>query len=310
MKYFVIFFFLIGFVGSAFALDVGNSHPTEISLEEYYKIEILGLKDEYMVGEEYSFYFVVSGNGYSCANYQVIYPDENGNIMHMGAEVLCASEQSMHEFNFNPLGGKRTLGNTGIDKPGTYTVTVTFEKPSKYYPTTISKEFRVVGSFAENFNKLSPLKQFKDGVSFKDIKCRDSLQLTQKYDGSPACVKPDTVFELINRGWVSEIIKAVQSRDLSSEMNQKTSSYMNRVIPTIDDFKKILSEPYDIDSIFFKFGEPHDDIGSGIHIYVYELNDFTKIWIGYVDDIWYVQHVDANGNLIEELFVKNTENPE
>ena len=70
-----------------------------------------------------------------------------------------------------------------------------------------------------------------------------------------------------------------------------------------------MSEPYDIDTIFSKFGEPHDDIGSGIHIYVYELNDLTEIWVGYVDDIWYVKHVDTNGNTLEDLFVKNLENP-
>ena len=51
---------------------------------------------------------------------------------------------------------------------------------------------------------------------------------------------------------------------------------MEEIIPTLDDFKDTLSEPYDIDTIFSKFGEPHDDIGSGIHIYVYELNDSTS----------------------------------
>jgi len=80
---------------------------------------------------------------------------------------------------------------------------------------------------------------------------------------------------------------------------------MEKIIPTLDDFKNTLSETYTINTIFSKFGKPHDDIGSGIHIYVYELNDSTKIWIGYADHIWYVQHVDSDDNLIEELFVEN-----
>lgn len=76
-----------------------------------------------------------------------------------------------------------------------------------------------------------------------------------------------------------------------------------RITPTLDDFKNIMSESYNIEDIFSKFGEPNNDIGSGIHIYVYELNDSTEIWIGYTDHIWYIQHVDSDGILIEELFV-------
>ena len=151
----------------------------------------------------------------------------------------------------------------------------------------------------------SPSKQFRLGIPFSEIKCGVNLQLTQRYDGAPACVKDETVFELIKRGWTSDIIRLVQSRDVSLDPKDATSSYMDGITPTLEDFKNILSEPYDIDEIFSKFGRPHDDIGSGIHIYVYELNDLTEIWIGYVDDIWYVKHVDANGHVFEDLFVKN-----
>jgi len=81
-----------------------------------------------------------------------------------------------------------------------------------------------------------------------------------------------------------------------------TSSYMDKIIPTLDDFRNTLNESQDIETIFLKFGDPHRDIGSGIHIYVYELNDLTEIWIGYTDRILYVQHVDSDGNLLEQLF--------
>ena len=163
------------------------------------------------------------------------------------------------------------------------------------------------GKYPENHP--SPLKQFKSGIQYHETKCNRDMQLTQKYDGSPACVSLETYLELIKRGWVSDIILAVQSRDLSSDIDTALSSYMNKITPTLDDFKNVLSQPYDIDEIFSKFGEPHDDIGSGIHIFVYELNDNTEIWIGYVDDIWYVKHVDSKGNLIEDLFAKSSEPP-
>ena len=203
MKYFLIFLILIGFSGFAFAIDEEITHSM-ISNEEHYEIEILGLKDEYTIGEEYSFYFVISGYGHSCANHQVSYPDEHGNIMHVGAEVLCAPEKSMHEFKINSLDQRGNLGNTGIKKTGTYTVTVTFEKPNKYYPTTVSKEFRVVGSIAENFNKLSPLKQIKLGIATDKIRCNEGLKFILKYDATPACIKFESIPKLAERGWISE----------------------------------------------------------------------------------------------------------
>lgn len=70
---------------------------------------------------------------------------------------------------------------------------------------------------------------------------------------------------------------------------------------TIDDFRKVLSESPDIDTIFDKFGEPDSDIGSGIHIYVYKLDDSTEIRIGYAGTFVYVQHVDSNGTVLEQL---------
>jgi|CXWL01.1.fsa_nt_gi hypothetical protein len=52
---------------------------------------------------------------------------------------------------------------------------------------------------------LSPLKQFKSGISIEEIKCKESLVLVTKYDGSPACVKPETIPKLIERGWIDSI---------------------------------------------------------------------------------------------------------
>ena len=52
------------------------------------------------------------------------------------------------------------------------------------------------------FGKIqSPLKQFNLGISVDKIKCKDNLVLIQKYDGSPACVKPESILNLIERGW-------------------------------------------------------------------------------------------------------------
>ena len=82
-------------------------------------------------------------------------------------------------------------------------------------------------------------------------------------------------------------------------------SNIEKITPALDDFKNTLSEPCDMDTLFSKFGTPHNDIESRIHVYVYELNDFTQIWIGYNDYILYVTHLYPNGNVLGELFVEN-----
>jgi len=49
------------------------------------------------------------------------------------------------------------------------------------------------------------------------------------------------------------------------------------------------------------FGKPDEDIGSGIHIYVYSLHDDTQIIIGYTDYTLYARHVDKDFNLLHVL---------
>lgn len=46
-----------------------------------------------------------------------------------------------------------------------------------------------------------PLKQINSGISIDEIQCKENLVLIQKYDDSPACVKPKTIEKLIERGW-------------------------------------------------------------------------------------------------------------
>jgi len=50
-----------------------------------------------------------------------------------------------------------------------------------------------------------------------------------------------------------------------------------------------------------KFGEADADIGSGIHIYVYNLSDGSKIFIGYTDHVHYANHNAADGTLLHVI---------
>jgi hypothetical protein len=52
---------------------------------------------------------------------------------------------------------------------------------------------------------LSPLKQFKSGISIDEIQCKDGLELvTKSSDNSPACVRPQSVPILLMRGWSTQ----------------------------------------------------------------------------------------------------------
>lgn len=49
------------------------------------------------------------------------------------------------------------------------------------------------------------------------------------------------------------------------------------------------------------FEEPDEDIGSGIHVYVYQLCDATRIIIGFSDKIHYARHVDSNLQVLHTI---------
>lgn len=53
----------------------------------------------------------------------------------------------------------------------------------------------------QKLDSLSPLKQFEIGILDNEIQCKESLIFITKYDGSPACVTPETKQKLIERGW-------------------------------------------------------------------------------------------------------------
>lgn len=66
-------------------------------------------------------------------------------------------------------------------------------------------------------------------------------------------------------------------------------------------FKQHLTSDMNYMSIVETFGKPEKDIGSGIHIYVYELDDATEMWIGYTDSILYAKQVNRNQQVLRIL---------
>ena len=115
--------------------------PSEI---EQYSIEITGMKDIYRIGEQYDFSYVITGYGYSCGSKDVSFPDQNGELVTISSSGLCAADVPMRNFVFDiQKESGTTYGHVGLKNPGTYNVTVTFDRPSRDSPTTATKEFLV-----------------------------------------------------------------------------------------------------------------------------------------------------------------------
>lgn len=70
---------------------------------------------------------------------------------------------------------------------------------------------------------------------------------------------------------------------------------------TVGYFEQQLHKAMDYSDLVKTFGEPEDDKGSGIHIYVYPLDDGTEVWIGFTNQILYARHLDEQLNLLKEL---------
>jgi hypothetical protein len=60
---------------------------------------------------------------------------------------------------------------------------------------------------------------------------------------------------------------------------------------TFEDFKDKLEIGMNYSDIIINFGDPDEDIGSGLHIYMYKLEDSSEVWIGYSNKIEYIKHV-------------------
>lgn len=68
---------------------------------------------------------------------------------------------------------------------------------------------------------LAPLDQTQRGVGAQYVKCNDGRVFAQKLDGTPACVSPQSTDVLVNRGWAkpyqcTNTLFAVPGKDTSS----------------------------------------------------------------------------------------------
>ncbi|MCE9652514.1 MAG: hypothetical protein K8Q89_05595 [Nitrosarchaeum sp.] len=99
--------------------------------------------------------------------------------------------------------------------PGQYDLDI------NYGPETTSPRV----TLEPNLKYWTPLKQIKSGIPVDEIQCTENLVLIQKYDGSPACVKPDTKEKMIERGWIKDHSNKITFEDYMVDCNNKMNPY-------------------------------------------------------------------------------------
>ena len=80
-------------------------------------------------------------------------------------------------------------------------VVIENEECNYMYDEPLSRNGSVFPHHGYHQSNIPPLKQFKSGISIHEIQCKETLLLIKKHDGSPACVKLESVTKLIERDW-------------------------------------------------------------------------------------------------------------
>jgi len=117
----------------------------------------------------------------------------------------------------------------------------------------------------------SPLAQFKSGIAAKDVTCKQGFQLIFKAeDGSPACVKPDTVQKLVARNWgtLTYTINNVIQENQNYTSNNFAFTFFSKILG--QDKGNVFFSPYSISSLFSMVyegarGKTADQIQSVFH---------------------------------------------
>ena len=92
----------------------------------HYDLEIQGMKEEYQIGEQYSFYYHVSGYGNTCGRWVVSFPDKNGVIQYSGETVDCTQLVNKN-LDYDSRTSNRKFSSFVPQIPGQYNVTVSIE---------------------------------------------------------------------------------------------------------------------------------------------------------------------------------------
>ena len=80
----------------------------------------------------------------------------------------------------------------------------------------------------------APLKQIKSGLHVDEIKCKESLALISKHDGTIACVTPESAQKLSERGWTAGV-------DLGKKIDKEQAYLATLMVWQVADSDQIIS---------------------------------------------------------------------
>ena len=187
MKYFVIFLILIGFSGTLFATYEQIVHI------EHYQPDVELLPDNTVqYGESFTIHAwlpMYDDKPEELQYFVDVLDSENNQV---DSTLWFVKEDFVYEFDtIHPA--------YHITKGGTYFIKIEkadqLQRTGSFYKTL---EFKI--NFPQD--NLAPLKQIKAGIDQYQIKCKPDFYLVYKYNGSPACVLPESVPKLIQRNWM------------------------------------------------------------------------------------------------------------
>lgn len=144
--------------------------------DEHYQIKIAGMKDVYLVGEQYDFSYIISGYGHQCGSKKVIFPDENGDTVIVNTSASCVANEPMKNFVFDIQKEEgTTFGHIKINRPGNYGIAVEFERGG-FEPTLGGHNFIVAENICDDADVRKQAQCFSDSYG----SCQ-SAYMTQRF---------------------------------------------------------------------------------------------------------------------------------
>ena len=219
-------------------------------------------KTEYKIGEKFSVTPYLQNIGSNITTithgeplFEIVVLDQNGNTSFIWGDTIATIGITESLEPGMSTTGRWTSGYGGfpeilLNKAGNYTIysiasinsegmpvhmESIWSKPlditifqanstSQVNSTILEKNMTISRQPSHTQIIISPLKQFKSGISVKNITCDASLQLVLKSeDGSPACVTSNTAQKLIERGWAKEIVTPTSYDIIQSNTTQANS---------------------------------------------------------------------------------------
>ncbi len=174
-RYFIIVLGIIIAISVIFALTLKillDDDP-QISFEspfreEYYEIQITGLKDVYSIGEKYSFSVIFSGYGTGCFSYDVTYPINSTDSTTVATERSCISDAPLRDFVWDLKKDEgRSYGHITLDDPGKYTVRVSIDS-GQLFDSAVSEFTFLVEESIDNKQKPLPKPETKNIIIISD----------------------------------------------------------------------------------------------------------------------------------------------